>query len=157
MPLSSPHWLIDPIFWLTPLAQNHSRTTKHLLHWVADLTGQHLHLESSDWDSGAQVLSCFVASSILGLSGKELLTRSRVELTKTAVRPSPVAKSIIPVSSGQNPVLEIKTIFEVEDGLLMLQKNLDDPWLTTQVFKTSSYEEEKSFLQYSGDQVCVSL
>lgn len=72
------------------------------------------------------MVNCIIASSILGLAGKELLSRSRVELTKIAVCPSPLAMSIIPVSSGQNPVLKIKTIFEVKDGLLMLRKK----WMT---------------------------
>lgn len=41
------------------------------------------------------------------------------------------------VLSGQNPVLQIKTTFEVKDGLLKQKKNLDDRWETAQVFKTS--------------------
>lgn len=65
-------------------------------------------------------MDCFGAVGILGLVGKELASRSRVELTTVAVKPSPLAISIILVSSGQNPVLEIKTIFEVLDFLLML-------------------------------------
>lgn len=40
---------------------------------------------------------------------------------------SPSAVSIILVSSGQNPVLKIKNIFEVWDGLLMLPRNVGWP------------------------------
>lgn len=57
---------------------------------------------------------------------------------------SPLAIPIILVSSGQKFVLQIKTNFEVSDGLLMLWKRNQDDWrLTTQVFKPKVKKEKK--------------
>lgn len=73
-----------------------------------------------------------------------------------------MARSITLISSGQNPVLEIKTIFELRNTLLMLlRKTLNDQRLTAQVFKplvmAKKEKQSRFFFSLSGDKVCLSL
>lgn len=57
--------------------------------------------------SGAQFWAAAAARNVPGLEGNELVSRSGVHLTNTAV--SPLQGSVTPVSPGY-PALEIKTI-----------------------------------------------